>query len=225
MKQSGRTTLTPGIVEQLSLDIAEGHIEPGQKLSEAMLAKRFGTSRGPIREGLRRLEERGLVSFHPNIGARVATYSVKDYIHLFQAREAMEGMTAKLAAESMSLDDKTILRTVFHEHEKQLMNQPDSPYDQDPGDWDFHYLIAKRCGNPILSSLLCDELYQRIRLCRKQHCNTPGRGVRALKEHRRILEAIEENDGELAELMMRRHIAAARKVLESFLLANPTTIK
>jgi len=216
-QKSCHGTLSPGIVDALSADIANGLIEPGHKLNETALAKRFGTSRGPIREGLRRLEERGLVIFSPNIGARVASYSLKKLFKLFQAREALEGMTARLAAESMSYDEKLSLRKVFNEHRQLFDEKQDIPYIQSPGDWDFHYLIAKGCRNPILTDLLCNELYQMIRLGRRQHQDIPGRGRRALDEHHRILEAIEESDGEMAEFMMRRHIKAASKILESFL--------
>ncbi|MEM9058469.1 MAG: FCD domain-containing protein, partial [Pseudomonadota bacterium] len=57
--------------------------------------------------------------------------------------------------------------------------------------------------------------YQLMRLYRYKFGGEGGRPMRALHEHRRIVEAIAERDGELAELFMRRHIRAARQTIEA----------
>jgi DNA-binding GntR family transcriptional regulator len=64
-----------------------------------------------------------------------------------------------------------------------------------------------------LFDLLCGEYYTLFRLYRMKHRIVPGRAQRALQEHDRICDAIADRDGELAELLMRRHIASARKSL------------
>ncbi len=74
---------------------------------------------------------------------------------------------------------------------------------QSPQELDFHYVIAKGSGNPLLFNILCEELYPRLRICRKQHQNISGRGAQALEEHRRILAAIEDSDAEMAGILMR----------------------
>jgi len=69
----------------------------------------------------------------------------------------------------------------------------------------------------MLTRLLTEDLYQLVGFYRSQLVHVRGRGDRTLAEHRRILEAIEDRDGDLAELQMRRHIAAARVQLSAAL--------
>ncbi|MDX2355275.1 FCD domain-containing protein, partial [Stutzerimonas xanthomarina] len=70
-----------------------------------------------------------------------------------------------------------------------------------------------------LAKLLCDELYQLVRMYRIQFSATPNRPRQAFAEHHRILDAIADRDGELAELLMRRHICASKRNIERHYLA------
>lgn len=211
------------IATLLGEDIIEGRLKPGERISEQALAARFGTSRGPIREALRRLEERGLITTAPNIGACVARYSLGFLIELYQAREALEGMAARLAAQSMTTTEKAELRCLCETAAAALRDNPDAPYQQLPDNQDFHVAIARGARNQVLHDALCRDLYPLLRLCRREHGRTPGRGARALVEHFRVLEAIEDGDGELAELTMRKHIIASRRNLEEIRAANMST--
>ncbi|KAG1415619.1 hypothetical protein G6F57_023802 [Rhizopus arrhizus] len=60
----------------------------------------------------------------------------------------------------------------------------------------------------------CDELYQLARMYRIQYSTTPNRPRQAYAEHHRILDAIADRDGELAEILMRRHIRVSRINIE-----------
>ncbi len=90
---------------------------------------------------------------------------------------------------------------------------------------DFHFLIAQASRNPLLIQLLCAELYPLLRLYRGRLAEPSDRVHRAFEEHRRVMEAIEDRDPELAEMQMRRHVAAARvrreKVLEEAVGSKP----
>lgn len=70
-------------------EIIRGQLKPGEKLSETAIASRFKVSRGPVREALRRLAERNFVDFIPNAGARVASTSLIDMLHLMEVRESV----------------------------------------------------------------------------------------------------------------------------------------
>jgi DNA-binding GntR family transcriptional regulator len=78
------------IVNDLTEKILNGPLSPGERIAEKDLATVFGTSRGPVREALQKLEARGLICITPNVGARVAFYTLSDFINLFLARECME---------------------------------------------------------------------------------------------------------------------------------------
>ena len=87
-------------------------------------------------------------------------------------------------------------------------------YYQQEGDFDFHYRIITGSSNAKLHQSLCGELYHLVRMYRYRLSTMQGRPAQALKEHTQILDAIEARDGELAEILMRRHISAARKNIE-----------
>ena len=86
------------VFEALQDAIVRGELPPGARVGETDLAERFGTSRGPLREALRRLESRRLVERTPHVGVRIAALDHGDLIELYYLREALEGMAARLAA-------------------------------------------------------------------------------------------------------------------------------
>lgn len=208
------TTLADRLLDELQNAIVEGDLEPGEKLREPDLARRFGTSRGPLRDALRRLEARRLVTATPNAGARVVALSDRQLIELYEVREALEGMTCRLAADAMSDAELDDLEALLTTHEREIERRRGRKYFQQRGDLDFHYRIAAACGNELLRVSLCVDHYQLMRLYRFKFANRRGRPARALAEHRRILEALRERDGELAEILMRRHIRSARLAFE-----------
>lgn len=205
------------LADALCEEIVEGRLRPGEKLNETDIGSRFNVSRGPVREALRRLSERHLVVFSPNAGARVIRHSLRDMLDLLEVRVSLEVAAVKLAAERMTKEEVFVLRSLFEAHSNAVLTSQQNLYLQSPEDLDFHYVIAKGAGNPVLFKILCEDLYPRLRICRRQHQHISGRGAQALEEHRRILWAIEENDGELAEILMRRHLTAARESLKASL--------
>lgn len=82
---------------------------------------------------------------------------------------------------------------------------------------DFHFRIAQGSRNRWLIHHLSSELYQLIRMCRRRSGRMPERPATALKEHRHIVEVIAMRDGELAEILMRRHIRGAWETLKDLL--------
>ena len=198
-------------------EIIRGQLKPGEKLSETAIASRFKVSRGPVREALRRLSERNFVDFIPNVGARVASTSLTDMLHLMEVRESLEALAAELAAEKMTAAEKSRLEKLYTNHLSMFSRERINPYFQSPEDLDFHYAIAKGSGNPVLFKILCEDLYPKLLVCRSQHQYIMGRGAKALEEHKSILAAIGEGDPELASLYMIRHLQSARASLENLI--------
>jgi len=210
-------TLSDGAFEQIQSAIVEGRIAPGTRISEQYLSTTFGVNRGPLREAIRRLEGRRLVVRIPHAGVRVVSLSHAELIELYHVREALEGMACRLAAEHMNADDVEGLRQVLSTHEQHSGLQVDESYYQQEGDLDIHYRIIKGSRNNMLKELLCDDLYHLVRMYRYRFASTARRPQQAFDEHRRIIQAIADSDGELAEMLMRRHIAASRRTIEQHL--------
>ncbi len=205
------------VFEALQDAIVRGEIPPGSRVGETELAERYGTSRGPLREALRRLESRRLVERTPHVGIRIAALGHEALIELYYLREALEGMAARLAALHMTADEVAGLKALLAAHEQDEALKADTAYFQQEGDFDFHYRIIQGSHNSALTELLIGELYHRIRMYRYQFSAYANRPQKAFAEHQRIVEAIEARDGDLAEMLMRRHISSARQNIEKHL--------
>ncbi|MEQ5801386.1 GntR family transcriptional regulator [Halomonas sp. H10-9-1] len=203
-------TLAERVFQQLQDAIVRGELAPGSKITEPGLARTYGISRGPLREAMRRLEAHRLIERVPHVGARVVKLSIKELLELFDVREALESMAARLAAEHMTAEEIAGLREVLAMHERQADLKKGEAYYQREGDLDFHYRIVQGSHNHMLVTMLCDDLYYLVRLYRTQFSATGSRPQRAFVEHHRIVDAIEAGDAELAELLMRRHVSASR---------------
>jgi DNA-binding GntR family transcriptional regulator len=112
--------LSRAIADQLAGAIIKGEIEPGTKLAEEELAKRFHTSRTPVREALRLLELESLVTFTPRKGVRVSRITASDAAELYQLRGHLGGLAARLAAVNATKADVGKLRELQAELEVAL---------------------------------------------------------------------------------------------------------
>lgn len=201
------------LVEVIGDGIVNGVLQPGEKISEPQLSRRFGISRAPLREAMRRLEERRLVVRKPRLGARVAEFSAGDFVNLFHIREGLEGIAARLAATRITPAEVTALRDHCHRHAGTLS-------DSDTArslDLQFHHRIAQISGCGMLTSMLCTDFFAFFRICRRQHARFPGRPEVALRQHLMIVDALGAGDAELAEFLLRKHVRDARRAFEKVL--------
>jgi DNA-binding GntR family transcriptional regulator len=202
------------IVQRLESAIFEGELPPGTKLSEQALARALGVSRGPLREAISRLEGRKLIERTPNIGARVAELSFADLADLLVAREALEGIACRYAAERMTDDELSELRRLLAEHGGQQSIRDGTGYYQESKDFDFHFRIIKGSRNKRIIDMLCGDLYDLLRVYRYKSSTMNGRAERAYEEHKRIIAALLARDPDKAEAAMRQHIRNARAHIE-----------
>lgn len=210
-------TLSEQVFDDIKDAIIAGDLEQGSKITEDGLAKQYGISRGPLREAIRRLEAIRLLVRVPRAGMRVVTLTAEIMEEIYIVREALEGMSARLAAQRMSDKDITSLSKLLDKHQNSIDKSKGTQYLQREGNLDFHYRIAKASNNQWLIDLLGSELYQLLRMARQRSGQTPERPSKAIQEHRRIVDAIESRDSELAELLMRRHISGAWKIVKELL--------
>ncbi|WP_273345966.1 GntR family transcriptional regulator [Alteromonas australica] len=197
---------------QLRTDIVEGVIPAGSKLSETELSTKYAVSRAVIREAINRLTSCHLVERKANVGARVVALSPEGLIQLYQVREALEGMAARLAARYMSDDEIADMQALLDSHFDKVKDS--HSYYQEAGDVDFHYRIVTGSKNDHLISVLIDGLYHLVRMYRVQLGMAGPRVSTAFDEHRHIVNAIANRDEELAEMLMRRHILYSKNNIE-----------
>src|SRR6516162_7317610 len=138
------------IYETLRAEVISGQRKPGELLSEAELARSWGVSRSPIREAFRQLEEHHLVRWAPRRGATVARLTVAGLRDIYEVREALEALSAGLAAERGSSADLAKMRELAANIKRT----------QDEGDYmraimlddEFHRLMAGTTRNRLLES-------------------------------------------------------------------------
>src|SRR5262249_47640047 len=100
--------------------IISGDLAPGEKLTEASLAKRYGVSRAPLREALLRLEERQLIERVPFSGMRVASPSLRMLRELYEVRAVLEGLAARRAAALATPRDIAELRAAVADRAREI---------------------------------------------------------------------------------------------------------
>lgn len=216
-------TAADRVLVHIRTAIVEGDIPAGTKISEPELARRYDLSRAPLREALARLERCHLIERTPNAGARVVKLSIEGLRSLYQLREELEGLACRLAAEHMTEQDIAEVRALLDQHLSTQRVREGESYYQEAGDVDFHYRVILGSKNPYLINILSDELYFLVRMYRVQLGMNGPRVSRAFDEHKAIINAIANRDGELADLLMRRHIAASRRNIEQQLLQQGTS--
>ncbi|NML44439.1 GntR family transcriptional regulator [Ramlibacter sp. G-1-2-2] len=191
--------------------ILGGEIPPGAKISEPEMAKKYGVSRAPLREAIRRLEERSLVTRIPRQGARVVVLDAKKVNDIFQLREAIEGMAAREAALNITPEEIAKLREALERQRVATEMAADGGYPFKSLDTDYHSAIVRASRNEFLIKFLSEDYHGLIDLCRRQQRRRPERTLRSMFEHQRIVDALADRDPELAELTMRRHVARAKQ--------------
>jgi DNA-binding GntR family transcriptional regulator len=194
--------------EKIVQAITAGELKPGERLSEAYLARQLGISRGPLREALGRLEGR-LVERTPRIGVSVIELSEGDLVELFAVREALEGMACRLAATAATNQELVELEALLDQHSANDGVLSEDGYYQRTSDNDFHFQIVRCARNQRLEDLLLEGLYFQLRLYRFRAGAKPGRARAAFGEHRKIVKALKARDPAAAEDAMRQHIRNA----------------
>ncbi|MBY5993305.1 GntR family transcriptional regulator [Ferrimonas balearica] len=206
MSDLKQTTLADRTLTQLQQAIIRGELTPGSKINEQDLAARFGVSRGPLREAMQRLEQRRLVERIPHVGARVVSLTPERLEDLYQVRAELEAMACRLAAQRITQAQLDELHALLDRQQVAFSQTPIAPQD----DIDFHFGLIQASGNATLIATLTGDLYHQLQMYRYQ-CSSGRRPLEALAQHRQVLDAVAQGDGELAALLMRRHIEAGAR--------------
>jgi DNA-binding GntR family transcriptional regulator len=188
--------------------ILDGTAVPGERLVEATLAEAFGTSRGPVRDALARLELAGLVSINPRRGAFVTTLSSRDIDELYSLRSALEVLAVERATSRVTADDIDDMASAL-ERLAQAMSTGDIR-EVGESDMHFHRRIVVCAGHQRLASAW--EVFADQTLLLMQDLSQTRPDVQDSSTwHGKILDALSTRDTAKATELMRGHLAAARE--------------
>jgi DNA-binding GntR family transcriptional regulator len=194
--------------------LRSGALAPGQRVLETEVAERFGMSRTPVREAIRRLQSEGLVAPLPGRGLCVARYDHAEVDELYVMREALEGTAARLAAENAGRPDIALLRRMVAEEAALPLDQAAEHNRR------FHRALHQAAHNRYLLRAL-SAISDALLLLGPTTLEPPGRAAAAREEHARIVAAVAARDGAAAEAAARAHIAAAHEARLGLAAAAP----
>jgi DNA-binding GntR family transcriptional regulator len=188
--------------------ILEGEFKTGDRLVERELAERLNISRTPIREALFRLESQGFVKTVPRKGVIVADISEKEIIEVFTILSSLEVLAAKLAAQK--LDDETKSKFVEYSNKVADCLKNENDVDFSLLHSELNHLLYSSAKNAKLYEIL-SGLSDYIRAFAKTGYKNPGRPEKSMEEHLKIMEAIMNQEIEMAEYLTKIHIENSRK--------------
>jgi GntR family transcriptional regulator, transcriptional repressor for pyruvate dehydrogenase complex len=208
------------IVDQIQQQILAGALKPGDQIpAERDLAERFGVSRTAVREAIKSLTEKGLIEVFVGRGTFVTNLSPDRVVesmtlllrnephgvaNLQEARELLEGPTARRAAERRTDAHLARLRAIEAELEEERSMSPRLV----DGDTEFHVELARATGNPVLV-LLTQTIMALLRTERlyREDLDVDSALTAAFARHREIIDAIADRDGDRAEQAMLEHLS------------------
>lgn len=193
------------VYERLRGEIVDGTFDAGANLVELALAERYGTSRTPIREALRRLEQDGLVE-RGDRGMRVRTRSPEEILEIYEVRIALEATAASAAAARYS--DFDLIRIHKAQSAMDAVSTEDPPA-MAAANRAVHEAIWAASHNGTVVDLLT-RLNNHLTRYPATTLKSAGRWQEALSEHHALIEAIESRDAALAGALARTHMTKAR---------------
>jgi DNA-binding GntR family transcriptional regulator len=212
-RKTAVTTISAAVEQQIVEDIIGGHIAPGAKLDEQMLATRFNVSRTPVREALRQLLATGLVESIPRRGAVVASFGPERLSQLYEALGELESLCAQLAANRMTAIERKELELALKPLQDAAQGNRETYLERSDA---LHDVIHRGCHNPFLIDLVRGYRMRSLPFRNLQpHSRERVKG--SIEERQRIVAAIIAQDAEGAARAMREHVATSLlRALDTF---------
>lgn len=218
------TSYADEIAFRLEAEILEGAYQPGSHLLQEEICARFGVSRTPVREALRKLQAQNLVDLIPNKGARIRTITLSELADVYAVRAELEGYAASLAAVACSGDHAAALESIQGQLES-IVGTLRLPAAGRPGDTfintqltrfneEFHGVIREVSGNRLLDRMIAD-LQKRFPKDYVWKAMDSADLIEEINvtEHRKILQALQLKDADAARTAMTEHVRHAGHVL------------
>jgi len=207
-----KEVLSSQVKDRILTWILQGDLPPGSRLVETRLARQLGTSQAPIREALRDLASLGFIETQAYKGSWVRKPSKRELVDAVEVRAELEGLAARLAAERRSEQCITDLEDLFEA--MAAAAERGDPHDHAMLNARFHARIVESSGNETLQrhwSML--EPFGRTYIT----ASAEGIDLHWLgARHRGILDAIRDQNPDLAAEKARSHAEEVKEMLENF---------
>lgn len=212
-----RSTLASVVTEQIRSAILDGGFPAGTKLHEAELAERFAVSRGPVREGIQRLVQEGLLRSEPHRGVYVPVVTDDDVVDIYFVREAIEhAAITRLAGTASSAAVAAALGEIVAQMEQAVARSAWPKVAE--LDLRFHSTLVDGVGSPRLSRAY-SALIAETRVCLSRLVEVYPDREDLLDEHRQLAELLAGQQLDDTLRTLSRHFSDA---LQSLIPQHPT---
>lgn len=204
-------TISDNVYQTLRAAIIRQTFAPGQRLQVDELAQQLGVSRTPVKDALTLLAAEGLIKISPRRGTYVAELSAEEILETYEVRLALE----LAAGEQLLLGmDPAILQQLEAAclAVEVAAQSPEGVEEHLHKNFDFHELFVQSSGNRKLLEVY-RSLHAAIQIARVHYRPSSGwyqRLGQEFHEHRAILEALRNRDGEALAIALRTHLNRAK---------------
>lgn len=203
------------VVEVMREEIIYGDIEPAARMVEEDIAQRFGISRSPVREALRRLEADGLLVREERRGVRVSSISRRHLDEVYACRIPMEGLAASEAARQWDIPSMGRLIDAFEELEASFDRQDIRRYFR--ANVAFTEAVHQAANNTTLGQLLMHIGAQALRYRYMAYSKAPELISHSIDGNRDLLTCLRDRDSQGARAMTERLIERSWMRIREFL--------
>jgi DNA-binding GntR family transcriptional regulator len=215
MSEPAHESLSEAVYAAVHHRIVTGIYRPNQRLVETEIAADLGASRTPVREAMVRLIKDGL-AVRSRHGLMVREFTLPEVREIYEVRAAIEGYAARLAAERSTPETLADLAETLRHHARTSRDDVVDRAKVVESNADFHNAVLAAAGNERMQALATSNLSYFFNIEAAAVTSDEALAV-ALDEHQLIYDAILDRDGARAEAIVRGHIMAGLKVIQSFL--------
>ncbi|EAR52553.1 GntR family transcriptional regulator [Oceanicola granulosus HTCC2516] len=212
-----RRTSVDDIFHAIQEDILSLRLRPGDKLSEAEVAARFGVSRQPVRDAFSRLANLDLLLIRPQRATEVRRFSMREIVKSRFVRASVEKEVLRLAAEKCDAVGAAMLKAALAQQDEAIRRRDVEGFGE--LDYDFHRTLCDIAHADFAFDVIMAEKSKVDRLC-LLGLSKEDRMPELVADHRAIAEAVERHDAETAVAAGARHLSRLDETIESISATN-----
>ncbi|MEM5585578.1 GntR family transcriptional regulator [Roseibium sp. AS2] len=218
LKQAGdRRPLVDEIYDYLHEEIASMRLKPGDRISEADIAARFGVSRQPVRDAFSRLENQDLLLIRPQRATEVKRFSAREIEKSRFVRAAVEAEVLRRAAAKCDRVGAAMLEDCL---DRQRQAIADNDYEAFGAlDYAFHRTLCQIARLDFAFEVISSEKAKVDRLC-ILGLSKEDRMPQLVADHEEIVACVKEGDAERAVVAGMRHLSRLDATIESITATN-----
>jgi len=209
-----KVSLVDQVIEQIRQSIFNFEYKPGDKIDLKELSEKWGVSRTPLREAIRKLEAEGLITYKAQKGFMIRSIQPEEVEKLFVVRKNLESLAGSLACDYVTDGE---IKEIENIHNK-IITLPDKSDFSKIEDLrvlhqlnkDFHFKIYKASKNKFLIQVI-SYMWNISAIYIASTLSTPGRINKIIKEHGKILLSLKKKDKAGVQKAIKKHLDSSEK--------------